>query len=199
MARKKTTQAAKLALQTGRLRLDLPNFVPYRITSLAALLRRAFADIYRDDPGLSEPEWKVMTTLAHYGPLSSGDVGYYVTLDRVAVSRALSRLLKLGLASRTENTADQRMFTVDLTRRAAKVYDRMATEALSLEEYILTRLDQQEVRELLRLLDKIESCFHSPADLRRMALMRAAQEIGIRATSSWLHKRHAKAGISATT
>src|SRR6476646_8780503 len=70
-------------------RLDLPNFVPYRITVLATLVRRALASIYRDDPGLSEPEWKVMTTLAHYGPVPSGDIGFYVTLDRVAVSRAL--------------------------------------------------------------------------------------------------------------
>jgi len=88
---------------------------------------------------------------------------------------------------------------VDLTARAAKVYDRMATEALVLEESILTKLDQKEVRELLRLLGKVESCFHSPTDLRRMALMRAAQGIGMRATSSRPHKRHAKASINATT
>lgn len=192
MARKGKTQAAKPASPTGRLRLDLPNFVPYRITSLAALVRRALADIYREDPGLNEPEWKVMTALAHFGPLSSGDIGYYVTLDRVAVSRALSRLLELGLASRTANTADQRMFTVDLTPRAAKVYDRMATEALALEETVLATLDQEEVRELLRLLDKVESCFRSPADLRRMALMRAAQEIEMRAAPSALRKRPAR-------
>jgi len=180
MTRKTKRPAAEPASRSGRLRLDLPNFVPYRITSVAALVRRAFAEIYREDPGLNEPEWKVMTTLAHFGPLSSGDVGHYVTLDRVAVSRALARLLKLGLATRTANPADQRMFTVDLTPRAAKVYDRMAQEALTLEESILTVLDQQEVRELLRLLDKVESCLRSPADLRRIALMQAEREIGMR-------------------
>ncbi len=150
--------------------------MPYRITTLAALVRRELAKIYRDDPGLNEPEWKVMTTLAHFGPLPSGDIGHYVTLDRVAVSRALTRLIDLGLATRSENPADQRMFTVDLTPRAARIYDRMTAQSLEIEETILATLAQDEVRELLRLLDKVESCFRSPADRRRLMLMQAARE-----------------------
>ena len=183
-SRKIRNRAAKSLARAGSLRLDLPNYVPYRITSLAALVRRALADIYKDDPGLNEPEWKVMTALAHFGPLASGDIGTYVTMDRVAVSRALARLLELGLATRTEHTADQRMFTVDLTPRAAQIYDRMAAQALELEEPILEALDQNEVKELLRLLDKVESCFRSPADQRRMILMRAAREIETAAAKS---------------
>jgi DNA-binding MarR family transcriptional regulator len=160
------------------LRLDLPNFVPYRITTLAALVRRALADIYRPDPGLTEPEWKVMTTLAHFGPMPSGDVGLYVTLDRVAVSRALARLIDLGLATRAPNKRDQRMFTVDLTPRAARIYDRMAHDALAIEERILERLAPDEARTLLSLLDKVESCFRGEDDLRRKRLMAEARATG---------------------
>jgi DNA-binding MarR family transcriptional regulator len=174
----KGSKRAAAPLPQGRLRLDLPNYLPYRITSLAALIRRALADIYRDDPGLNEPEWKVMTALAHFGPVSSGDIGTYITLDRVAVSRALARLLELGLATRAENPEDQRTFTVDLTPQAAKIYDRMAAQALEIEEPVLAALEQNEARELLRLLDKVESCFRSPADKRRMLLMRATKELG---------------------
>jgi DNA-binding MarR family transcriptional regulator len=176
MATKTSKRAREHTTPAGRLRLDIPNFVPYRITTVAALVRRELSKIYRDDPGLNEPEWKVMTTLAHFGPLPSGDIGHYITLDRVAVSRALTRLIKLGLATRTENLADQRMFTVDLTPRAARIYDRMTAQALGIEETILAALDQTEVRELLRLLDKVESCFRSPADRRRLVLMQVARE-----------------------
>lgn len=177
MAKKTSKRIPESTAPAGRLRLDLPNFVPYRITTLAALVRRELANIYRDDPGLNEPEWKVMTTLAHFGPLPSGEIGQYVTLDRVAVSRALARLIDLGLAKRTENLADQRMFTVDLTPRAARIYDRMTAQALEIEETIIATLDQDEVRDLLRLLDKVEACFRSPADRRRLLLMRDAQEV----------------------
>lgn len=175
MAPRKAAKS-RTARSRERLRLDLPNYLPYRITTVAALVRRALADIYRDDPGLNEPEWKVMTTLAHFGPLPSGDVGHYVTLDRVAVSRALTRMISLGLVTRTEFPGDQRMFTVDLTPAAARIYDRMAEQALAIEEPILDELDDGEIAELLRLLDKVESCFRSPADRQRMMLTRAAKE-----------------------
>ena len=154
-----------------RLRLDLPNFVPYRITVLATLVRRALAEIYRDAPGLTEPEWKVMTTLAHYGPLASGDIGLYVTLDRMAVSRALARLMKLGLATRTRNADDQRTFMVDLTARAARTYDRMAADALALETRMLKGWPQKDVRRLLAALDTIETSLREPEDRRRLLLM----------------------------
>jgi DNA-binding MarR family transcriptional regulator len=157
-----------------KLRLDLPNFAPYRITVLATLVRRALAEIYRDSPGLSEPEWKVMTALAHYGPVPSGGIGLYVTLDRVAVSRALARLMKLGLATRAKNAADQRTFLVALTARAERMYDRMAADALALERRMLAGLRPKDVRALLTLLDTIETRLRSPADRRRLQLMQGA-------------------------
>lgn len=174
--RRKTAGISKAATQ-GRLRLDLPNYVPYRITTLAALIRRSFAEIYRRDPGLNEPEWKVMTTLAHYGPLPSGDIGHYVTLDRVAVSRALARLIALRLARRSKNPADHRTFMVDLTPHAARVYDRMAADALAIEEQVLTTLTESEVGTLLTLIDKVEAAFRSPADRKRILLMQAARDL----------------------
>ncbi len=176
MAPKKAAKSRNARPDNGRLRLDIPNYLPYRITTVAALVRRALADIYRDDPGLNEPEWKVMTTLAHFGPLPSADVGHYVTLDRVAVSRALIRLISLGLVTRTKFPGDQRMFIVNLTPAAARIYDRMAKEALAVEAPILDELDDGEIRELLRLLDKVESCFRSPADSQRIILTRTAQQ-----------------------
>src|SRR5262249_53460987 len=145
------------AAPSRRLRLDLPNFVPYRVTVLATLMRRALAEIYRDNPGLTEPEWKVMTALAHYGPVPSGDLGHYVPVDRGAAGPALARLMRMGLATRTKNAADRRTFMVELTAQAARVYDRMAAEALALQSRILAGLRPKDVRTLVTLLDKVET------------------------------------------
>jgi DNA-binding MarR family transcriptional regulator len=176
--RKSPVPAVALAKSAKSLRLDLPNFLPYRITVVAALIRRELANIYRNDPGLNEPEWKVFTALAHYGPLPSGDVGYYVTLDRVAVSRALARLMKLGLATRKKSRDDLRMFDVGLTAQATRVYDRMAREALGVEARILERLNAGEIRALLALLEKVEGGFRNPDDLRRKSLVNTLSETG---------------------
>jgi DNA-binding MarR family transcriptional regulator len=178
MSNESRKRSAKPVSGAGRLRLDLPNYIPYRITALAALVRRALADIYRGDPGLSEPEWKVMTTLAHYGPLPSADIGRYVTLDRVAVSRALARLMKLRLATRIRNAADRRMFVVDLTARATRLYDRMAGDAQAIERRMLASLGLADKRRLLAVLDAIEASLRGPADRQRLQLLRGDTEPG---------------------
>ena len=176
MKKQPSPAARKAKSQSDHLRLDLPNYVPYRISIVAALVRRSLSDIYRHHPGLTEPEWKVMTTLAHYGPLLSGDIGLYVTLDRAAVSRSLARLIEKGLASRTESKRDQRMFLVDLTPEAAEMYDDMARHALEIESRILETLEPDDIRQLLLLLDKVESCFRGYADRRRTSLISTARE-----------------------
>ena len=170
------TRSLALAKSAKSLRLDLPNFLPYRITVVAALIRRELANIYRDDPGLNEPEWKVFTALAHYGPLPSGHVGSYVTLDRVAVSRALARLMKLGLVTRKKSRDDLRMFDVGLTPNASRVYDCMAREALGVEARILERLNADQIRTLLVLLEKVEDGFRKPDDLHRESLVNTLSE-----------------------
>jgi len=157
---------------SSRVRLDLPRFAPYRITVLASLVRRRLATIYADDPGLTEPEWKVMTALAHYGPMSSADVRRFLTFDRVAVSRALLRLVEFGFVARTENIDDQRMSIVRLTETAERVYDRMAREALAIEADILADLDASERKTFLKLLERIEARMREESDQDRASLMK---------------------------
>ena len=174
MKAKHAAQAAP-SRRGQRLRLDLPSYLPYRLSIVATLVKQALADIYKDDPGLTEPEWKVMTLLAHHGPVASGDIGSFVTLDRVAVSRALAKLIERGFVSRRVNPNDQRTYQVDLTDKAARIYDRMAAEALEIEQAILSRLDPGEAQTLLAILAKVEQALRRPADLRRLALLAMAE------------------------
>jgi hypothetical protein len=82
-------------IEVGSFRLDLANFVPYRISILGTLIRRALSEVYRENPGLTETEWKVLTKIAHKGPLPSGDIGLHMTLNRTAISRARKQMIKL--------------------------------------------------------------------------------------------------------
>jgi DNA-binding MarR family transcriptional regulator len=158
-------------------RFDLPNFVPYRISILATLMRRALSEIYRDDPGLTEPEWKVLTTLAQDGPLPSGDIGLHMTLDRMAISRALAQLIKLKLVDRVPFERDQRMSQVNLTAYGSRIFDGLARKAAAVEDSILKTLDPAEVSEFLRLINKIEMNFRAHGNPRRPTLIHTATAI----------------------
>jgi DNA-binding MarR family transcriptional regulator len=158
-------------------RLNLETFVPYRISILATLIRRAISEIYRENPGLTEPEWKVLTTIAHMGPLPSGDIGLHMTLDRMAISRALARLIKLKLVARAPFERDQRMTEVKLSSHGERVFSALARQATAIEEAILKPLSNAEVRDFLRLIDKIETNFRTYGNPRRPTLIHTAAAI----------------------
>jgi DNA-binding MarR family transcriptional regulator len=158
-------------------RFDLANFVPYRISILATLIRRALSEIYRDDPGLTEPEWKVLTTIAHKGPLPSGDIGLHMTLDRMAISRALTQLIKLKLVERAPFERDQRMSEVKLSEHGDRVFSALARQAATIEEDILKPLSADEAAEFRRLIDKIEMNFRAHGNPRRPTLIHTATAI----------------------
>jgi len=155
-------------------RLDLEHFVPYRISILATLIRRALSEIYRDDPGLTEPEWKVLTTIAHKGPLPSGEIGPHMTLDRMAISRALTQLIRLKLVARAPLERDRRMTEVKLSEHGERVFSALARQAAAIEKIILDPLSTEEASEFLRLIDKIETNFRAHANPRRPTLIQTA-------------------------
>ena len=182
-AMKKTgTAQARRQVEDGPFRFDLATFVPYRISILATLIRKALGEIYREDPGLTDPEWRVLTTVAHMGPLASGDIGLHMTLDRMAISRALTRLIKLKLVARAPFEQDQRMSEIKLSPHGERVFSALAREAASIEEIILAPLSRTEVSEFLRTIDKIEKNFRAHGSSRRPALINTAAAMSKRRT-----------------
>lgn len=164
-------------------RFDLANFVPYRISILATLIRKALSEIYREEPGLSDPEWRVLTTIAHKGPLASGDIGLHMTLDRMAISRALNRLIKLKLVTRSPFEKDQRMTEVQLSAHGERVFSALAREAAALSDVILAPLNDAEVTLFLRTIDKLEKNFRTYGNSRRPTLIRTAKAMSKRQKS----------------
>ncbi|MDF2116453.1 MarR family transcriptional regulator [Roseiarcaceae bacterium H3SJ34-1] len=140
-----------------RSRWDMSTFIPYKVSILATHFRQAIAGLYRPALGITEGEWKVLVTVAHYGPLASSDIGAHMTLDRMAVSRALNRLIELGLVRRRPHASDQRISTVSLTASGERSFDILAREAAALERKALQHFSTAEKTELLRLMEKLEA------------------------------------------
>jgi len=138
-------------------RWDMSSFVPYKVSILATHFRHAIAQLYKPALGIAEGEWKVLVTVAHYGPLASSDIGAHMTLDRMTVSRALNRLIDLGLVRRRPHASDQRISTVSLTASGERSFDTLARQAAELERKALRHFSSAEKTELLRLISKLEA------------------------------------------
>ena len=135
--------------------LDLEHFLPYRLSILSNTVSQAIAREYAGRFHLSITEWRVIAVLGRYEGLSAGEVAQRTAMDKVAVSRALARLAKVGRVRRTLADHDRRRSVLQLTAKGWKIYDEVVPLALEHERRVLERLTAAESAALSRILDKL--------------------------------------------
>lgn len=135
--------------------LDLEHFLPYRLSLLSNRISQAIAATYAERFGLAVTEWRVIAVLGRYPGLSAGHVAERTAMDKVAVSRAVARLLQRGLLRRDTHDDDRRRSVLELSDAGHAVYDDVAPLALACERELLAPLDAGERTELDRLLHKL--------------------------------------------
>ena len=135
--------------------LELERFLPYRLSVLSNTVSQAIADIYERRFALAITEWRVMAVLGRYEGLSAREVAERTAMDKVAVSRALARLIDAGRVRRSTAAHDKRQSVLQLTAKGWKVYDEVAPLALEHERRLLAHLSAEEQRWLTRILDRL--------------------------------------------
>lgn len=105
--------------------------------------------------GLTLVEWRIMTIISTFAPISSKDITRVTTLNKVAVSRTIAKLTGEGLIERVVSETDQRMQYLSLTR-AGKQQHRRARESFGRwSGSLLDVLSPKEVRDLKQGLMKL--------------------------------------------
>ncbi len=136
--------------------LILERFVPYRLSVLSNTVSRAIARIYADRFDLSIPEWRVMAQLGRHGRLTASGIVGLTAMDKVRVSRAVSRLMAAGRIAADEDEADRRRQHLTLTAAGRRIYREIVPLALARESALLEVLDPKERQTLDRLLAKLQ-------------------------------------------
>lgn len=148
--------------------LDLARFLPYRLSVLSNRISQAIAGLYQRRFGLATTEWRVMAILGRFPELSANEVAQRAAMDKVAVSRAVARLLQRGLLHRHRDGGDRRRSVLALSDDGLRIYREVAPLALRIEQRLLGRLSTQERTLLLGLLDRLEALEPAtPADTER--------------------------------
>jgi len=136
--------------------IELENFLPYRLSILSNTVSQAIADDYQQRYDLGVTEWRVMAVLARFDGLSAREVAERTAMDKVAVSRALSRLVASGRVSRSIHSNDKRRSVLGLTAAGWLIHDDVAPMARARERQVLARLDAEERAWLERILNKLD-------------------------------------------
>lgn len=153
--RKRKSRAERSEVGSGTLILE--DFLPYRLATLSNRISRAIAELYSTRFGLSIPEWRVMAVLGERPEISANAVAERTAMDKVAVSRAVRRLLKKGLIERHFAPEDRRRSVLALSGRGMEVYRQVVPLARRFEDELLAALTQEEAAILSLLLAKLEA------------------------------------------
>lgn len=139
----------------GHAQLILENFLPYRLSVLSNRVSQTIADMYQKRFGLAITEWRVMAVLGRFPDLSANEVAERTAMDKVAVSRAVARLLERDLIKREIHSDDRRRSVLALSATGYTIYDEIAPMALASEQRLIATLDAQERATLESLLVKL--------------------------------------------
>lgn len=140
---------------SGRALLELETFLPYRLSVLSNTLSQAIARVYEKQFGLSVTEWRAIAVLGHCANLSAREVAERTAMDKVAISRAVARLLAKGQIERGTAPHDKRQSVLRLSAEGWRIYDQIAPLALEHERRLLAHLDAEERQWLARILDTL--------------------------------------------
>jgi DNA-binding MarR family transcriptional regulator len=117
--------------------LILEDFLPYRLSITSHTVSTNIARVYEKRFGVSIPEWRVIAVLGRYPGLSAVEVAERTLMDKVAVSRAVTKLIKNGRIDRQFADADRRRSILNLSEQGQEVHNEIAPLALQFEQELL--------------------------------------------------------------
>ena len=135
--------------------LRLEDFLPYRLSVLSNTVSTTVARAYDKRFKVSIPEWRVIAILGRFPGLSAVEVAERTMLDKVAVSRAVTKLIKKGRIDREFADADRRRSILNLSEEGRKLHDEIAELALTFERDLLEGLSPDELEQLNGLMERL--------------------------------------------
>ena len=135
--------------------LILEDFLPYKLAILSHTVSSLVARVYDKSFGLTIPEWRVIAIVGRFQGLSAVEVAERTMMDKVAVSRAVTKLIKSGRIEREFADADRRRSILNLSEEGKRVHDEIAPLALKMEDDLLHGLTEDEVGTLNTVIERL--------------------------------------------
>ena len=127
-----------------------------RLATLSSLVSRGLSRLYSVRFGLTISDWRVLAVISRYPGVSSNAVCELAAMDKVQVSRAVSRLLESGRIERRSDKRDRRRSKLYATEEGHDVYAQVVPVARAYEAKLMAGFSDEETRLLEQLLATLE-------------------------------------------
>ncbi len=159
MPTKQKSPARKARAKTRAPRdiIRLETFLPYQVARLADRLLVKNSKLQVGSYSLTTQEWKVLSIIANYAPVTPAEIRRHSTQDKSTISWAIKRLRGRKFLSTTRVPGDGRTFRVSLSEAGWRYYARILPKARKLERDNLQVLTMTEATQLRRLMAKLSA------------------------------------------
>ena len=117
-----------------RNQLDLGNYLPYLINRVGFALVESFTADALTPHGLSIDMWRVLAALSNNGEQRQVDLVGMTSIDASTMSRLVSRLVRIGLVTRSRSAKSNREVVVELSPKGRALVQRLIPIAKKLEQ-----------------------------------------------------------------
>ena len=105
--------------------------------------------------GVTIAEWRVMLTLAAKAGVSAAEITNRWAIEKMAVNRAIQRLVDNGHVSRTRDPDDRRIYQLALTAKGNKLYEKIMPQADKRYNELISAVSEDELNTMVEALRKM--------------------------------------------
>src|SRR4051794_6418974 len=135
--------------------IALETYLPYRVARLDDRLLIKNSNLHVGLYRLTTKEWKILSIIAAYGPLTPAEIRRRSTQDKSTISWSIKRLERRAFLVKKPAAGDGRTFQVALGKAGWVYYDAIVPKARALERDVLKALTPSELKEFRRLVEKL--------------------------------------------
>ena len=138
----------------GAPHLDLGNYLPYLLNRVGFAMVTSFTGTIAPH-GLSIDMWRVLAALSNNGGQRQVDLAAMTSIDVSTMSRLVTRLVRMGLATRSRSEKSSREVVVALSPKGRALVVRLIPVALELERIASGGIGAKDMAVVKRALRKI--------------------------------------------
>lgn len=151
-------------------KLDLDNYLPYLVNRVGVIIAEQYGAEALARYGLSIAMWRILAVLASNGGQRQIDLARLTSIEVSTLSRIVTRLVRMGVVTRTRSASNTREVVVKLTAKGNAQVARLIPIAHDYEAVAIAGLSAEEVTVLKRSLRRVY------ANMKNRQLSAAAAE-----------------------
>lgn len=136
-------------------KLDLNDYLPYLVNRVGNIIAEQYGAEALAPYRLSIAMWRVMAALASNGGQRQIDLADLTSIDASTLSRLVTRLVRMGVVSRTRSASSTREVVVRLTAKGKSQVARLVPIAIEYEATASTGLTPVELAALKSALRRV--------------------------------------------